>query len=86
MKFRKSCYGVIPVINVLLLFAFVSPLICQTSNSENSAVQNSVVYYSLVPAILLQNIFIPASGSSANSTSLTSVACEITILRPSIRD
>jgi hypothetical protein len=86
MKAKRLQCGGIVLICTAFLFVVASTLRCQTPNTENTGAQNPIICYSLVPGILLQNIVLSASGSTNNSTTLISVACEITILRPSIRD
>jgi hypothetical protein len=86
MKAQKSNFVGVVLMSMLFLYVVVLPIAGQTSNTGNANTQNPVVYYSLVPSILLQNIVFSTSGSNNGSTEITSVACEITILRPSIRD
>lgn len=62
----------------------VLPLSCQPT--EPNTPQNTIINYSLVPTLFLQNTVLTISGSTESTVPITPVACEIMILRPSARD
>ena len=54
--------------------------------AETSTVQNPIIYYSLVPTLLMLNVVTPSQISNESTPVLIHIASEITILRLSARD